>query len=136
MKIIVTESQTKKQTEIEYDEDFIRNYSRILNTILKRKYSWFENLELDKLTYVGVMGYIAMKGTMEVDIEWGAKQFREYHYSAYFPGNVEFLSLGDIIGGDLSRELSEIIKFNFQMLTGFSPKNLSWSWIMLRFKED
>jgi hypothetical protein len=131
----MSKSITKYQDELEI-------YERILNKILKKEYWWFRKIEIEYLSFNSIMDYIGIEGTIYVDIEWGANQWREYHYDAYFKANDDFetepISFGDIIGGEESIKIQEIFADVFTAITGNAHRelNISWSWLKTYFLEE
>lgn len=121
-----------------YDKELVKIYSGLLNKILKKKYDWFDKIEITYISYDNRLShnYMGMEGKIYVDKEWGAKQWREFHYSAPFPSEDEELSFGEIIGGKISEELQNDFKIVFAMVFGEGvPKYMSFNWIDTYFVE-
>ena len=142
MKILINEHQYKNllsEDITRYDATDLKNYNLIVNKILKKKYDWFHKVDISYLSFHSEMKYIGLEGKIYVDEDWGAKQWREYHYSTPFPGNTDEydgVSFGDIIGGDFSIEIKDIFIDNFKMITTeFRAKTLSWAWLTTIFVE-
>ena len=143
MKILINKHQFRNllsEDIMRYDSTDLKNYNLVVNKILKKKYDWFHKVDITYLSFHSEMRYIGLEGKIYVDEDWGAKQWREYHYSTPFPGNTDEydgVSFGDIIGGDLSMEIKDIFIDNFKMLTTeFRAKTLSWSWLTTIFVEN
>lgn len=147
MKIILTENQYRtllsESSGVNLLDDHKKDLEKVLNRFMKQKYDWFEGIEIEYLSFLPGLGYVGIQGIISVDMEWGAKQWREYHYSQYFPGNTYFktdevtdsVSFGDIIGSDLGDEIRNLILGYFKLVTGISARTLSWSWLMTKFIE-
>lgn len=152
MKIILTKHQHNNllseamgdSNVIKFDRNTINVFQKIIQKIMKQKYDWFEDIQIDYLSYMVPMKYMGIEGVISVDMEWGANQWRDLHYSQYFPGNYYFktgeatdaVSFGDIINTELGDQIRKIFVLAFQMVTGTSNvKTLSWSWLMTKFIE-
>lgn len=152
MKIILTKHQHNNllseamgdSNVIKFDRNTINAFQKIIQKIMKQKYDWFEDIQIDYLSYMDPMKYMGIEGVISVDMEWGANQWRDLHYSQYFPGNYYFktdeatdaVSFGDIINTELGDQIRKIFVLAFQMVTGTSNvKTLSWSWLMTKFIE-
>jgi len=152
MKIILTKHQHNNllseamgdSNVIKFDRNTINAFQKVVKKMMKKKYDWFEDIQIDYLSYMGPMKYMGIGGVISVDMEWGANQWREFHYSQYFPSNYYFktgeatdaVSFGDIIGSELGIQIKEIILTAFEITTGKSDtKTLSWSWLMTKFVE-
>lgn len=120
-------------------EDYVKPYNKLLNIILPKKFKWFKKIELDDLKYGGVRGqknFINPVGKIYVDSKWGYRQWREYHYESPFPYDEE-LNFGDIIGGDLSKEIQGQFKICFSTVTGeFTPIYMTFSWLHVILVDD
>lgn len=130
---------------IKFDNDVINAFQKVVNRMMKQKYQWFENIQINYLSYMQPMRYMGIEGVISVDMEWGAKQWRELHDTQYFPGNYYFqtgevtdsVSFGDIINSDLGNEIREIFIQAIKIVIGiFEIKTLSWSWLMTKFIEN
>lgn len=129
---------------IKFDDDVIDAFRKIVFKLMKRKYEWFEDIQISYLSYMPAMKYMGIEGVISVDMEWGSKQWREFHYSQHFPGNYYFetgeatdsVSFGDIIGSDLGGEIREIFTLSLKMITGILElERISYSWLMTKFIE-
>ena len=132
IKKVLNEMENKK---------IIAPYQKFLNSELKNKFDWFHRIEIETLKYhsLGGLLYLESKAKIYVDADWAGKQWREYHYSTPFPKPDEELSFGDIVGGDLSKEIQKVCKRLFQILTGIKIKYVSYSWwdtYLVESKED
>lgn len=116
------------------DEELVSKFNQIINKLFSRKYNWFKHIDVSKISYDLTKNYFAPTGRIFVDSEWGAKQWREYHYSTPIPASDEELSFGDIIGGGESQDLQNDFKLIFSFLTGEKMmKYMSFSWIEVYF---
>jgi hypothetical protein len=114
----------------EFDEETAKVYEKLLNKIMKKKYNWFDKIDINQLTYSNIpQPYVGIRANIFVDEDWGGNQWREYNYSNSLPSSDEELSFGDIIGGDLAEELRDIFLTVFQMVTGLKIKHISFSWV-------
>jgi len=114
----------------EFDEETAKVYEKLLNKIMKKKYNWFDKIDINQLTYSNIPPpYVGIRANIFVDEDWGGNQWREYNYSNTLPSLDEELSFGDIIGGDLAEELRDIFLTVFQMVTGLKIKYISFSWV-------
>lgn len=118
-----------------FDEDTVSIYEKILNRQMKKKFDWFDKIEVYELSfdYLGFNPYLGIKAKIYVDEDWGGKQFREYYYTTSM---TDELSFGDIIGGDLSRQVQRVFLDTFQLVTGEIAKTTSWSWVDVKFVES
>jgi hypothetical protein len=120
-----------ENTKREFDEKTIKVYGKLLNKIMKKKYDWFDKINVNQLTYsnVGLQPYVGIVADIFVDEDWGGNQWADYNYPRPVPNPDEELSFGDIVGGDLSYEITNIFLIVFQMVTGLKAKHISFSWI-------
>lgn len=126
------------RTITEYDKVTINLFEKALNFFLKKNFDWFKKIELDQLIFnsgFNRQSHIVLVGEIYVDSEWAHKQWREYHYDSFFPGD-EKLSFGNIIGGKESKELQDIFNEKFQLITGNRSGHLSWSWLDVKIVES
>lgn len=118
------------------DESLVKEFNKIINKLFLRKHNWFKHIDVSKISYDVTKNYFAPTGRIFVDSEWGAKQWREYHYSTPIPASDEELSFGDIIGGEESQDLQNDFKLIFSFLTGEKTmKYMSFSWLEVYFIE-
>ena len=127
----------------EFNKKETKIYEKALNVILRKNFGWFKKIEIDYLSIgyskiVSRVSQIGIQGTIYVDEEWVAKQYREYHYSSTYPNiNEEEISFGDIIGGDLSRELKDIFFTTFAVVLKLPlPTQISWQWLMVKYSDS
>ncbi len=116
-----------------------KDYSKLVNALFSKKYSWFKKIDIDNVIYNKLKykpSFLNLKGTIYVDSDWGHKQFREYYYDLAFPEDTE-LSFGDIMGGDLSKEIQDDFKTIFSSLYGTQiPTYMSFTWLMVKFVDE
>jgi hypothetical protein len=144
MKLVITEDQIKfllsEQVHV-LSEEMTLIYQTIINTMLSKKYDWFKKIQIKELRYRDSYSILGISGVIEVDEEWGAKQWMEYHHSSPFPGNTYFqtgqifdsVSFGDIIGDDFSKEIKKEFKSVFSALTGSKVMEFSFSNVLTKF---
>lgn len=116
---------------IEYDDKTISVINKLINKSFKKKYNWFISMTITRLTYnqnFRPKGYVGIQGIIYVDSKWGKKQWDEYSSWKPIPEQGE-LAFGEIIGGDLSKEISEELLTIFTSVTGSQGDILSWSWV-------
>jgi hypothetical protein len=121
-----------KDKTVTFDSDTIKVFNKLLNRELKKRYEWFEKIEIDELTYNSNHSgapfmYIGISGDIFVDEDWVGNQWMKYNYSR--PLTKDELSFGDIIGKEESKEIQDIIFLIFSAITARTPKYLSFSWI-------
>ena len=115
-----------------YDEKTTKLFELALNKVLKKKYQWFDRIIINKLSYSKDSNYLGINAELFADEDWVGNQWREYHYSTPIPSETEDtpISLGMIIGGELSKQLQGHFKNVFSIITSEKkPKYMSWSWI-------
>lgn len=111
--------------------NLISGFEKILNIRLAKKFSWFYSIRIKDVNppqKIGPSNYLSISADIYVDEEWAHSQWREYHYSTNFPENLEDLSFGDIIGGSLSKEIQQIIKSSYLLLTEEKIDVISFDW--------
>jgi len=117
---------------IQYNRNFKNSYERLINKSFSKKYPWFINFKLDILTLNGFRnGYMGISGIISVDSDWLGEQWREYFYSIPFPNDLNDVSFGDFIGGDLSKSIKTNFLEIFNLLEpeGRTATTMSYSWI-------
>jgi curved DNA-binding protein CbpA len=116
---------------VQFDVYTKEAYELLINKIFQKKYDWFVKIIVDDLmvSMTHVRPHLGMRAKIYVDSDWGGKQWREYNYSESMPEEDEELTFGDIIGGNLSREIQKDITHLFQMITGIKVLTLSFSWV-------
>ena len=115
-----------------YDEDITKSFELVINKLLKRKYEWFYRIIINKLSYSKDSNYLGINAELFADEDWVGHQWREHYYSTPIPSETEDtpISLGDIISGELSKELQGHFKNVFKIIASEKkPKYMSWSWI-------
>ena len=118
----------------EFDEETAKVYEKLLNKIMKKKYNWFDKIDINQLTYSNIpQPYLGIRADIFVDEDWGGNQWREYHYSTPIPNPDEELSFGDIVGGDIAKELVDVFTSMFLLVTGLKIRYISFTWIETHF---
>ena len=115
-----------------YDEDITKSFELVINKLLNKKYEWFDRIIINKLSYSKDSNYLGINAELFADEDWVGNQWMEHHYSTPIPSGTEDdpISLGDIISGELSKELQGHFKNVFKIITSEKkPKYMSWSWI-------
>lgn len=90
----------------------------LINKTMSKKYDWWKGLEIEELNFAETIDTVTIYGIINIDEDWGGNQYREYNYSRSFPGNdgwedpyeYEIVHLGDIIGNEMSNQLSKDLK--------------------------
>jgi hypothetical protein len=117
-----------------FDEKTTKIYEKVLNKIMKKKYSWFDKIDINQLSYANApQPYLGIRGDIFVDEDWGGNQWREYFYSIPIPNSDEELSFGDIIGGDIAKELEDVFTSSFLLVTGLKTSYMSFTWVETHF---
>lgn len=118
---------------------YTKYYNKLLNIVLSEKFEWFKKIELNDIQVGNIYESknLIPIGKIYVDSIWGYNQWKEYHYDSSFPTDEE-VSFGDIIGGDLSKEIQEQFKLCFSQIIGsLKPKYMCFSWLeMVLVEED
>ena len=141
-----TIEETKEISKKDLSEDMKYNkVNTVLNRIMGLKYDWWKGIEIDDVHVSQTYSIIRLKGVLKVDEEWGEKQWKEYVKNMEFPGNsgwedneeYELVTLGDVIGSNLSDELSneitDVLRFTGTIDPEIQPSFLSFRSIMLKF---
>ena len=114
---------TKRMNFQKYTK-YTKYYNKLLNIVLSEKFEWFKKIELNDIQVGNIYESknLIPIGKIYVDSIWGYNQWKEYHYDSSFPTDEE-VSFGDIIGGDLSKEIQEQFKLCFSQIIGsLKPK--------------
>lgn len=129
---------TKRMNFQKYTK-YTKYYNKLLNIVLSEKFEWFKKIELNDIQVGNIYESknLIPIGKIYVDSIWGYNQWKEYHYDSSFPTDEE-VSFGDIIGGDLSKEIQEQFKLCFSQIIGsLKPKYMCFSWLeMVLVEED
>jgi hypothetical protein len=141
-----TIEESKEISKKDLSEDMKYNkVNTVLNRIMGSKYDWWKGIEIDDVQASQTYFIIRLTGTLKVDEEWGEKQWKEYVKNMEFPGNsgwedneeYELVTLGDVIGSNLSDELSneitDVLRFTGTIDPEIQPSFLSFRSIMLKF---
>ena len=106
-------------------EQDIDEVEKIINKVMRRKFSWFKNITIDFIGHSSVTEIIAIYGTITVDEEWAAERWKEVYDYKPFPGK-EILEdndtqLGELITQDYANELSNYMGMLLSSITEYSP---------------
>jgi hypothetical protein len=116
-----------------YDEKTTKSFELVINKLLKKKYEWFDRIIVNKLSYSKDQDYFGIDAELFADEDWVGDQWREYFYSSKpIPSGTKDdpIILGDIIGGEFSKELQDYFKTVFVIITSQRrPKYMSYNWI-------
>ena len=115
---------------------------KIINLTMKEKYDWWKDIKINTLNYIEMYGDVQIEAELTVDEEWGAKQWREFHYTSAFPGNEGWednddyarVSLGDIIDSWYAEVLREDLKDIFKYTLNIKTHNFSFRNVYLIFE--
>jgi hypothetical protein len=141
-----TIEESKEISKKDLSEDIKYNkVNTVLNRMMGSKYDWWKGIEIDDVQASQTYFIIRLTGVLKVDEEWGEKQWKEYVKNMEFPGNsgwedneaYELVTLGDVIGSNLSDELSneitDVLRFTGAIDPEIQPSFLSFRSIMLKF---
>lgn len=124
-----------------YDENTTKSFELVINKLLKKKYEWFDRIIVNKLSYSKDQDYFGIDAELFADEDWVGDQWREYFYYKPIPSGTKDdpmpsgtkddpIILGDIIGGEFSKELQDYFKTVFVIITSqIRPKYMSYNWI-------
>ena len=115
-----------------YDKDTIKKFELVINKLLKKKYEWFDRIIVKELSYSKSQNYFGIHADLFADEDWVGNQWREFYYSKPMPSGTEDdpIVLGELIGGEFSKELQDDFKTVFMFITAEQrPKYMSYSWI-------
>jgi len=119
------------------DDELVKDFNKVVNKFFLKKHKWFKHIDITKIGYFPNQNYFSPIGRIFIDSEWGAEQWRKYHYSSPIPESDEELSFGDIIGGDESQDLQNDFKLVFSFITGEkSTKYISFTWLEVYFIDE
>lgn len=141
MNILISENQYKSLLEhnvIELKYSDVKTFEKVLKKQMQKRFDWFVDIDIKSISVNPSFrkGYFAIEGVIKVDSEWGANQWREYHYSLPIPdADDDELNFGNITGGELSKQIQEIFLTIISVFTGFNIGYTSFSWLMVKFVE-
>jgi len=106
-------SKTLKESKAS-KEDY-SDIETVINKIIPKSFSWFKEIEIDKISYAEFSNTLTIYGELKVDEEWGAKQWRRYYDYKPFPSNSGWeeedpVRLGDIIGKGEIDDLNDLME--------------------------
>lgn len=56
----------------EFDEETAKVYEKLLNKIMKKKYNWFDKIDVKQLSYSNIpQPYVGIRANIFVDEDWG-----------------------------------------------------------------
>ena len=126
-----------KRTVYIYSHPEVKRLNRILNSVLKKKYDWFDGITivfLEKNDF-GIQRP-KLAGVLKVDEDWFGEQWRKFHYSLPIPNpNEEEVSIGDIVGGSQALDLSESIKTVLSIAFGEIIDGFQWVDLYVRTED-
>jgi hypothetical protein len=115
------------------DEEIIQ-FEKTTDKIMS-KYDWWKGITIHNLSYYDRSKTITLYAELNVDEEWGEKQWKKHTFYAHpFPGNKEPILLGEIIsqndGKKIEEELRKLFEFVFSVqLTRFPINQLQLKFI-------
>ena len=117
-------NKTLKEYWTPKEEDY-SNIESAINKIIPKSFSWFKEIEIDKISYSEFSNTLTIYGELKVDEEWGAKQWREYYEYKPFPSNSGWeeedpVRLGDIIGKGELDNLNDELELIVSSVGGYS----------------
>jgi hypothetical protein len=119
------------------NDSFINSYEKVVNRIFTKKYDWFVGIDIDLLTIdkVSHFNYMGIEATISVNSDWLGDQWRKHFYPIPFPDDLDDISFGDFISGDLSKNLQKnfLSIFNHMLPNdGKLSTHMSFSWIKVK----
>jgi hypothetical protein len=142
----ILESKENERTDIKnVPSDIIPKIEKVLNKTMSNIYDWWKEIEIKSIKTSGKpFNVLTIDGTLKVDEEWGANQWRKYYDTLPFPGNDEgweeigykdYVTLGDITGlkDSISKNLKEDITSVINMTTNLNVTGMQLATIDLIF---
>lgn len=131
-----------------YNPDDEPNYKvieKVINKAMSKSFDWWKELSIYDLKFAQSRfreGYYFIDGKLRVDLDWGASQWRHYHYSYPFPGNsawddendYSYTYFGDIIGGEEADEVRQKLLMILNSFYVETFKDIRFSAIRLYFE--
>lgn len=142
----ILESKENKRADIKnVPSDIIPKIEKVLNKTMSNIYDWWKEIEIKSIKTSGKpFNVLTIDGTLKVDEEWGANQWRKYYDTLPFPGNDEgweeigykdYVTLGDITGlkDSITKNLKEDITSVINMTTNLNVTGMQLATIDLIF---
>ncbi len=142
----ILESKENERADIKnVPSDIIPKIEKVLNKTMSNIYDWWKKIEIKSIKTSGKpFNVLTIDGTLKVDEEWGANQWRKYYDTLPFPGNDEgweemgykdYVTLGDITGlkDSISKNLKEDITSVINMTTNLNVTGMQLATIDLIF---
>ena len=134
---------TKDSMIFHLDENEVKMYEIMFNKKMSENFDWFkgsvfEDISFKKYSVNPDRNYFACSAEILVDKEW-AKELFWMVFGDDAVSNFEQytgLALGDIVDGDLSVKIQEIMRKIFSQVTGAIALHTSFSWMGLVFVEE
>lgn len=130
-----------------YNPDDEPNYKvieKVINKGMSKRFDWWKELSIYDLKITQSRfrdGYYFIDGKLKVDRDWGASQWKEYHYSYSFPDNSawdendhSYTYLGDIIGGEEADEIRQRLLTILNSFYGKTFNDVTFTAIRLYFE--
>ena len=142
----ILESKENERADIKnVPSDIIPKIEKVLNKTMSNIYDWWKEIEIKSIKTSGKpFNVLTIDGTLKVDEEWGANQWRKYYDTLPFPGNDEgweemgykdYVTLGDITGlkDSISKNIKEDITSVINMTTNLNVTGMQLATIDLIF---
>jgi hypothetical protein len=117
--------------------DIQKIYEKVVNRTFSNKYEWFKKIVFSKVSMTKVQGqsYLSLDGIIYVDKNWAFKMWEEYGFIGRpFPVDV---TLGEIIGGNVTKEISEDLREIYSGVAGvLTPIYTTLSWLYIVLVDD
>jgi hypothetical protein len=125
------------------DEPNYKMIEKLINKVMSKKFDWWKGLTIYdfkiRQPQTSEHYYFIDGGKLRVDRDWGASQWRKYHYS--FPDNTQWEEpdgrhtyFGDIIGGEEAEEIKQRLLMVLNAFYGKTFKELTFTAIKLKFE--
>ncbi len=109
----------------ENKQNYFKKIEKVIDSNFKSQYDWWKDIKIKDITFSKKPFYVmTVYATIEVDKEWGKKQWEKYYPEVFpFPGNkgwetgidADNVSLSDIAGGefmaDFKKEFINIMRY-------------------------
>lgn len=121
-----------------FKNDKVIALNKMLKFLLKRKFDWFIDIQIMFLeTTKTNIKVPKLNGIIKVNEDWYGSQWREYNWHSNPPPNpnIEDISIGDIVGGELAKEISQEIIKGLQMIISTSVEGFQWFNLFIRTEE-
>jgi len=112
-------------------------YEKFVNRTFSNKYEWFKKIVFNEAVMTRLQGqsYLVLKGKIYVDKDWALKMWEEYGFvGRKFPIDA---TLGEIIGGNVTKEISEDLREIYSGVAGvLTPIYTTLSWLYIVLVDD